>query len=84
MLVVVILESQGSGEMGHRDENAVADIFIHVRQMPQLIAGLQYFLQKAVYRTDLAGSAKRKEAVKWGCKVAIDTLVVAGRGAAAI
>lgn len=84
MLVVLILESQESKKSSQaRDENAVADMFIKVKQTPQLIGGLQYFLKKVVYHTDLAGSSTRKETVKWGCKVAIDTLVIAGRGAKA-
>ena len=50
------------------------DIFLNLSGVPVLVRGLQYFLKKVVRKTDVAGSKRDKETVKWGCMVATDAL----------
>ncbi|OJJ48704.1 hypothetical protein ASPZODRAFT_62768 [Penicilliopsis zonata CBS 506.65] len=64
-----------------RDEKALEDIFFRTRDTPQVVKGLIYFLRKVVAKTDILDSDKDRRLIKWGCKVAVDTLtVVAGEG----
>lgn len=36
--------------------------------------GLRYFLKRVVSKTDVVGGKVEKDLVRWGCKVASDTL----------
>ena len=75
MLITVIVHSQHRSKNG-RNEKPLMDIFLKSNQAPQLARGLQYFLKKVVSKTEVAGSRKDEEMVKWGCKVASNTLTV--------
>ena len=75
MLITAITHpQQASGES--RNEKALIDIFLKPKEIAEMAAGLRYFLKKVVYKTDLAGSRKNKDIVKWACKVASDALTV--------
>lgn len=71
--ITVLLQSQRQAEF-KRDEQAVVNIFLRAKETPQLINGMQYFLRKAVSKTDIAGGKEEKKTVKWACKIAGDTL----------
>jgi len=73
LLITVMLESQKSAKE-KRDRQAVSSIIARVKDIPQVINGLQYFLKKVVSKTDVAGGKEEKKTVKWACKVADDTL----------
>jgi nucleolar MIF4G domain-containing protein 1 len=73
MMITIFLQSQTNPRTG-RDEEAVVRIFTKVRDVPQLIKGLQYFLQKFVVKTDVAGGKEDKATVNWACKAARDAL----------
>ena len=73
MLITVIVHSQQGSEID-RNEKLLMNVFLRSEQVPQLARGLQYFLKKVVSKTDVAGSRKDKETVKWGCKVAGNVL----------
>ncbi len=75
LLIVVICKSQERTK-GTRDEDSLAQIFVKCRDTPQVVGGLRHFLKKVVRHTDLASSKVEERLVKWGCKVAIDTLTV--------
>lgn len=49
-------------------------IFLKTKDVPDLAAGLRYFLKRVVSKTDIAGSQHDVETVQWGCKVASDVL----------
>lgn len=51
-------------------------IFLKMKDVPDLAAGLRYFLKRVVSKTDIAGSKHDIETVKWGCKVVGDVLKV--------
>lgn len=74
MLITVIVHSQQGLENG-RNEKSLMNILLKIEQAPQLARGLQYFLKKVVNKTDVAGSRKDKDTVKWGCKVAGNALM---------
>jgi nucleolar MIF4G domain-containing protein 1 len=72
LLVTTILDSQ-KGSKDKRDNKALLEIFVEVDQAPEMIAGLQYFLKKAVLKTDIVEKADRKT-VLWGCNAVMDML----------
>ena len=72
-LITVLVQSQLGAE-GKRNEKAVMDIFLTLKDVPELTTGLQFFMKKVVRKTDVAGSKQDQATVKWGCKVADDAL----------
>lgn len=73
LLITVILKSQSKSN-GSRDEKSLIHIFLRPKEMPDMARGMQYFLKKVVSKTDIAGNEEDQQTVKWGCKVARDTL----------
>lgn len=73
IMVTIFLQSQKRSTTA-RDEELVLSIFTKVKDSPQLIRGLLYFLKKVVGKTDIAGGKEEKATVKWACKVAGDAL----------
>ncbi|EGC44942.1 nuclear protein [Histoplasma capsulatum var. duboisii H88] len=61
------------------DEKALADVFLRTRETPQIVPRLIYFIRKVVVKTDIVVSKREKRIVKWGNKVALDTLRVVSR-----
>ncbi|KAL9104350.1 MAG: hypothetical protein Q9163_000696 [Psora crenata] len=73
LLITTILQSQPPDEK-RRNEAAVLDIFMKPKEMPQMASSLQFFLKKVVGKSDVAGSQRDRQIVKWGAKVAGDAL----------
>ena len=73
LLITVILHGQRASDT-KKDEKALMETFMRVRDTPQVARGLQYFLKKVVSKTDIAGGKAEKETVRWACKVAGDAL----------
>lgn len=73
LLITVLTESQ-RGEEPARSEEMLMNIFLKVRDTPNMIQGLQFFVKKVLKKTDVAGSKQDKEKVNWGCRVIDDTL----------
>ncbi|MCJ1392400.1 suppressor of glycerol defect [Xylographa bjoerkii] len=67
-LITTILHSQQS-HPDHRREKPLLDVFLKLRDYPDLTTGMQYFLKKVVGRTDVASSKQDRSTVKWACKV---------------
>ncbi|KAM0309418.1 hypothetical protein ACHAO8_009047 [Botrytis cinerea] len=73
LFITIILQTQKASK-DSRDAKAIANLFSRAKETPQMITGLQYFLRKVVGKTDIAGGKAEKDIVKWGSKVAGDTL----------
>ncbi|TVY87768.1 Suppressor of glycerol defect protein [Lachnellula willkommii] len=73
LFVTIFLQSQRQSE-SKRDEQAVINVLSTVKDIPELIGGMQYFLRKVVSKTDVAGGKAEKETVRWACKLAGVTL----------
>lgn len=73
LLITIILHGQQASET-KRDEKALMETFMKIKDTPQVARGLQYFLKKVVSKTDIAGGKAEKETVRWACKVARDAL----------
>ncbi len=73
LFIAMFLQSQKAAG-SERDETAVVNLMLRVKDAPQMAAGLQYFIKKVVSKTDIAGGKAEKATVKWACKVAISTL----------
>ncbi|MCJ1402026.1 suppressor of glycerol defect [Xylographa trunciseda] len=69
-LITIILNSQQSIQ-DHRNEKPLLDIFLKVKDHPDLMTGMHYFLKKVVSRTDVASGKQDRSTIKWACK-AID------------
>lgn len=50
------------------------NIILRLKDVSNLVRGLQYFVKKVVSKTDVAGSKTDEATVKWGCKVIADAL----------
>lgn len=73
LFISMVLQSQKDAGK-ERDENAIVNLMLRVKDAPQMAGGVQYFLKKVVSKTDIAGGKAEKATVKWACKVAISTL----------
>lgn len=73
LFITILLQSQRQSA-SRRDEQTVVNLIMRAKDTPQMINGMQYFLKKIVRKTDIAGGKEEKKTVKWGCKVAGDTL----------
>jgi nucleolar MIF4G domain-containing protein 1 len=80
LFITLLLQSQKQAGAG-RDEQAVVNIFLKLKDAPELIRGVQYFLKKVVSKSDITGGKEQQATVKWACKVAagvLQELVAAG------
>ncbi|KAF7883863.1 hypothetical protein EAF00_011175 [Botryotinia globosa] len=73
LFITIILQTQKASKES-QDTKAIANLFSRVKETPQMITGLQYFLKRVVGKTDIAGGKAEKDIVKWGCKIAGDAL----------
>ncbi|CAG7924653.1 unnamed protein product [Penicillium olsonii] len=56
-----------------RNEEALMQIFLRVKETPQIAKGLIYFVRKVVAKSDIVSDEDQK-LVRWGCNVAADAL----------
>jgi nucleolar MIF4G domain-containing protein 1 len=73
LFITALLSCQKKSE-NKRDEQAVVNILMKIKDASQLVTGVRYFLNNVVSKTDIAGGKEEKATVKWACKVASDTL----------
>ena len=73
LLVVIILQSQ-EGSSNGQNEEVLRVVFGRAEDAPQIVSGLQLFMRQVVAQSDLAVSRRERSILKWGSKVAIDTL----------
>ncbi|MCJ1359756.1 MAG: suppressor of glycerol defect [Icmadophila ericetorum] len=85
LLITVILQSRQNSSSSRgssnttssnnqRNEEALINIFMKLKTVPEMVRGLQYFLKKVVSKTDVAGSKTNTATVKWGCRIAANAL----------
>jgi nucleolar MIF4G domain-containing protein 1 len=72
LLVTTMLVSQKASK-DKRNNKALLEVFVEVDQAPEMIAGLQYFVKKAVIKTEIVEKGE-KETVEWACKAVMDML----------
>ena len=72
-LITVILHTQ-KGSQGQRHEQSLLNIFMTVKDIPELVRGLQYFLRKVVKRTEVASNKQDKATLNWACVLIGDAL----------
>ncbi|KAJ0416798.1 MA3 domain-containing protein [Aspergillus carlsbadensis] len=65
-----------TGDDSGFDEKPLVEIFMRIRDTPQIVKGCIFFLRKVVARTDIVASEKEAKMVKWGVRVAVDALKV--------
>ncbi|KFY83917.1 hypothetical protein V500_09766 [Pseudogymnoascus sp. VKM F-4518 (FW-2643)] len=73
LFIAMFLQPQKQPAKGD-DKTAIATLIGRVQDTPSMMTGLQYFIQKVVKKTDIAGGKDEKLRVKQACRVAIDTL----------
>ena len=66
LLVTVILQSQRLSK-DSRDESRLLDIFIKVKETPQMLNNLQWFLKKVVSKTSVIESESERRLIQWAC-----------------
>ncbi|KAL1958534.1 hypothetical protein VTO42DRAFT_4398 [Malbranchea cinnamomea] len=90
LLITAILQTQqkprrqqkhsDQNENSEFDEKPLVDVFMRIRDTPQVVTGLIYFIRKVVAKSDIVSSKKEKKTLRWGCRVALDTLKVVSEG----
>lgn len=69
----VELGDGATANYGH-SETPLRNVFLQTRDTPQMVRGLLYFVRKVVAKTDVVGSERDRNVVKWGCKVSAKAL----------
>jgi nucleolar MIF4G domain-containing protein 1 len=69
LCITLLLQLQRASQEG-RDEEAIVKTFSKLKDAPQMIRSLQYFLKKVVSKTDIAGGETERAIVKRACKIA--------------
>ncbi|KAJ5334656.1 hypothetical protein N7452_007059 [Penicillium brevicompactum] len=81
LIITIIQQSQKSKKKKSKkskveepkDEEALMQIFLRVKETPQIAKGLIYFVRKVVAKSDIVSDDDQK-LVRWGCNVATDAL----------
>jgi nucleolar MIF4G domain-containing protein 1 len=84
LIITIIQQSQKSKkkkkkskdsktEEPEKNEEALMQIFLRVKETPQIGKGLIYFVRKVVAKSDIVADEDQK-LVRWGCNVAVDAL----------
>lgn len=73
-------QKTGASEVIHFDEQSLVNLFLKARDTPQVIPGLIYFIRKVVAKSDVVTSKRDRKLLKWGCRLALDTLKVISEG----
>lgn len=74
VLCITVLLQLERGSQERRNEEAIVRAFSKLKDAPQTIRSLQYFLKKVVYKTDIAGGETERAIVKRSCKIATRVL----------
>ncbi|WEW60171.1 suppressor of glycerol defect [Emydomyces testavorans] len=61
-------------EDGGFDEKKLVDVFLKLQDAPQVVPGLIYFIRKAFAKSGVLTLKQDKKLLKWGCRLALDTL----------
>jgi nucleolar MIF4G domain-containing protein 1 len=59
---------------GSKWELSVNEVFSKAQEVPNMVQGLRYFMQKVVRKAEIATGKKERKAVKDGCVAAIEAL----------
>lgn len=80
LIITIMQQSQKSKKKSKkskveepRNEEALMQIFLRVKETPQIAKGLIYFVRKVVAKSDIVSDDDQK-LVRWGCNVAADAL----------
>ena len=82
LIITIIQQSQKSKkkkskgsktEEPEKNEEALMQIFLRVKETPHIGKGLIYFVRKVVAKSDIVSEEDQK-LVRWGCNVAVDAL----------
>lgn len=81
LIISIIQQSQKSKkkkkssttEEAEKQEKALMQTFLRVKETPNIGKGLIYFVRKVVAKSDIV-SPEEQKLVKWGCDVAVDAL----------
>lgn len=57
-------------------ELSLQDIFAKAQDVPEMVQGLRYFIEKFVMKAGLAKDNKEKKAIRDGCRSIIETLTL--------
>jgi nucleolar MIF4G domain-containing protein 1 len=74
VLLTRILIKMMKNSKGSKWELSVNEVFAKAQDVPDMVQGLRYFMQKVVRRAEIATGKKERKAVKDGCVAAIEAL----------
>jgi nucleolar MIF4G domain-containing protein 1 len=74
VLLTRILIKMMKNSKGSKWELSVNEVFSKAQEVPNMVQGLRYFMQKVVRKAEIATGKKERKAVKDGCVAAIEAL----------
>ncbi|KAG9667500.1 hypothetical protein KCU99_g8909, partial [Aureobasidium melanogenum] len=74
VLLTRILIKMMKNSKGSKWDLSVNEIFSKAQDVPDMVQGLRYFIEKVVRKAEIANGKKERKAVKEGCAAAIEAL----------
>ncbi|KAI4726120.1 hypothetical protein E4T49_06184 [Aureobasidium sp. EXF-10728] len=74
VLLTRILIKMMKNSKGSKWELSVNEVFARAQDVPDMVQGLRYFMEKVVRKAEIANGKKERKAVKDGCAAAIEAL----------
>ncbi|KAG9656041.1 hypothetical protein KCU64_g6136, partial [Aureobasidium melanogenum] len=74
VLLTRILIKMMKNSKGSKWDLSVNEIFSKAQDVPDMVQGLRYFMEKVVRKAEIANGKKERKAVKEGCAAAIEAL----------
>jgi len=74
VLLTRILIKMMKNSKGSKWELSVNEVFSKAQDVPDMVQGLRYFIEKVVKKAEIANGKKERRAVKDGCAAAIEAL----------
>ncbi|CAD0083218.1 unnamed protein product [Aureobasidium vineae] len=74
VLLTRILIKMMKNSKGSKWELSVNEVFARAQDVPDMVQGLRYFIEKVVRKAEIANGKKERKAVKDGCVAAIEAL----------
>jgi nucleolar MIF4G domain-containing protein 1 len=76
MLVSIFQTIERRPKSHDNDDKLLVEIVAKAKDAPQMLPGLQYFLENVVSSSSLAKSSSDKKTLRHACRTAVDTLAV--------
>ncbi|KAI5238595.1 hypothetical protein E4T42_08933 [Aureobasidium subglaciale] len=74
LLTRILIQMTKSSSKGSKWDLSVNEVFSKAQEVPNMVQGLRYFIEKVIRKAEIATNKKERKAVKEGCAAAIEAL----------